>query len=167
MKKIVLGLVLLGLLTMVVWKGFFFYQSVQQINILVNQADLSEISLKFQPNNQQLKVTLAKSEASRAKGLGERAALSNDGMLFFFPTSDRWQFWMKGMQFPLDFVWIQDQRIVGITAKVPAPVPASDKPNGDSIYWTAPVNFVLELPAGKAQALGLQVGDTLQFIKPE
>ena len=164
MKKFFLPLLLLGLCVVALWRGSVYFRLLEKENMLLNQSDLSEVSLQFKPNNQKVRVTLAKSEASRAKGLGEQSALANDGMLFLFPTSERWQFWMKGMQFGLDFVWIQDNRIVGITSNVPAPDPQSAKPFGEVVSWTTPVNLILELPADKAAALGLVVGDTVEHL---
>ena len=41
----------------------------------------------------------------------------------------------------------------------------SYKPNGEVVFWSEPINFVLELPAGKAQELGLKVGDVFQFVE--
>ncbi len=165
MKKFILPLLLLGLLAMAVWRGSIFFRAVERSTMLENKEDLIDLSIKFKPDNQQLNVTLAKSEVARAQGLGDRATLVNDGMLFAFPRSDRWQFWMKGMQFGLDFVWIQNDRIVGITSNVPAPDIKSSKPNGEVVSWSEPINFVLELPAGKAQELGLKVDDVFQFVE--
>ena len=43
----------------------------------------------------------------RTKGLSERDALDSEtGMLFIFDDGRASAFWMKGMRFPLDFVWI-------------------------------------------------------------
>lgn len=163
MKKFFLPLLLLGLCVVALWRGSAYFRLFEKENMLLNQPDLSEVSLQFQPNNQRLRVTLAKSEGSRAKGLGEQSALTNDGMLFLFPISERWQFWMKGMQFGLDFIWIENNRIVGITSNVPAPDAQSDRPYGEVVSWNTPVNVILELPAGKAAALGLAVGNTVEY----
>lgn len=161
MKKPALLVVLLVLFGVVLWQGSQYFFIHTQNNMLMSQSDLSEVILEFEPSNQRLRVTLAKTEASRAVGLGGKSQLSNDGMLFLFPARDRWQFWMKGMQFGLDFVWIQDGRIVGITPDVPAPDPLSDRPYGEVVFWKTPVNLILELPAGRAAALGLEVGDAV------
>lgn len=98
----------------------------------------------------------------KAKGLGGRTTLSeNTGMLFQYPEPDTYPFWMKGMKMPLDIIWIVDNRIVDITAKIPAPrvgdvsLPVY-RPN-------QPVTDILEVRAGFAAKYGLKVGDVVRI----
>ncbi len=45
--------------------------------------------------------------ADLRQGLSGRDSLPTDyGMLFVFPKSDIYEFWMKDMKFPLDIIWI-------------------------------------------------------------
>ena len=63
---------------------------------------------------------VADDEAERKIGLSEKAYLGEDeGMLFVFPekTSSA-GFWMKDMKFPIDIVWINDDKVVKIDKKV-------------------------------------------------
>src|SRR3989338_3043468 len=56
------------------------------------------------------------------KGLGGRERLdAHNGMLFVFPWRRQYTFWMQGMQFPLDLLFIDDTQIVDIVENLPAP----------------------------------------------
>lgn len=107
---------------------------------------------------QTLTVELADNSASWEQGLSGRASLQEgEGMLFIFPTSHIPTFWMKDMQFGLDLIWINDQRIVDITRAVPVPG-SGPLP----IYSPAhKSNWVLEVPSGYADKYGLSVGDVV------
>ena len=117
------------------------------------QPQSSEI-IQIKINDIPLSVEAAKSNESITKGLGERDAIGSDGMLFFMPERNVVNFWMHGMRFPLDFVWIDQNKIVGTISNVQAPVDPSsfELPSYSS---EVPVTHVLELPAGKVAEMKL------------
>jgi uncharacterized membrane protein (UPF0127 family) len=41
-----------------------------------------------------------------------------DGMIFFFDKPLKVSFWMRGMNFPLDIVWVRNNVILGVTENV-------------------------------------------------
>lgn len=110
-----------------------------------------------------LNVSVAASLDAIEQGLSGRSVVPSQGMLFVLPKRDIPRFWMKEMLFDLDMVWIDQDIIVDITHKVPAPdskTPLAELP----IYSpTKPVTLVLEIPAGQSESLGLQVGDKIHF----
>jgi uncharacterized membrane protein (UPF0127 family) len=63
---------------------------------------------------------------------------------------------MRGMRLPLDFIWISDGRVAGVTRNVPATFP------GDLIS-PAPVTQVLEVPGGFADRHGIKTGDRVTW----
>jgi len=64
-------------------------------------------------------VEIAKTNKKRELGLVERDALCQRcGMLFEFSKKARYKFFMKGMRFPIDIVWIADDNIVGIERNI-------------------------------------------------
>lgn len=99
---------------------------------------------------------------SLTKGLGERDEIGSDGMLFFMPERRVANFWMYGMRFPLDFIWIDGATIVGLEENVLAPE-NSNSTELPSYSSEVPVTHVLELPAGKIAELSLSVGMKIEI----
>ncbi len=106
---------------------------------------------------------LVRTPEDREQGLSGRASLPADGgMLFAFEEERRPRFWMRGMRFPLDFIWISgDLRVVDTTENVPAPE-AGVPPGQLPLYRPdAPVQYVLEVNAGTVERFGVLVGSTV------
>jgi uncharacterized membrane protein (UPF0127 family) len=102
---------------------------------------------------------VADTEAKRELGLGNRTTLAeNHGMLFIFDTPSRYGFWMKDTNFPLDFVWIdQNKKIIDITSDVsPETYPEVFYPSGEVLY-------VLEISGGLSKKLGIEIGERADF----
>src|SRR5689334_897593 len=57
---------------------------------------------------------IAHTATQQQKGLGGRPSMPQDsGMLFTYNVSGRYCYWMKGMQFPLDIIWLSaDKRVI-------------------------------------------------------
>jgi len=62
---------------------------------------------------QNIKVDLALTPETQEKGLSGRSGLKDDeGMLFVFEKPDKYSFWMKDMNFPIDIIWMgEDMRV--------------------------------------------------------
>ena len=61
---------------------------------------------------------------SLTQGLGDRDfdEVKGDGMIFVLPKKQVTRFWMKGMRFPLDFYWLDENgQVVGEIKNVPPP----------------------------------------------
>lgn len=104
-------------------------------------------------------VDVAQTPAQRERGLLGRAELGdNEGMLFVFDKPDYYSFWMKGMKFPLDIIWIDKElRVVGVVEKaLPESFPQTFVPN-------VPVSYVLEVNAGFAGENGIRPGDSVSL----
>lgn len=98
---------------------------------------------------------------SRRQGLMGRENLPfGTGMLFDFPHGTRPAIWMRNMHISLDLVFVAaNGRIAHLFERVP---PCADLPC--AIYQAeAPLRWVLELPAGSVDSLGLKVGDNLDL----
>jgi uncharacterized membrane protein (UPF0127 family) len=116
----------------------------------------------FFPNGEVLTAELALTEEDRARGLMFRKDLNEDqGMLFVFEEEGRHAFWMKNMTFSIDILWLDRQkRIVHIEHRVP---PCQNEPC-PSYPPDYPALYVLELRAGAADALNLQLFDRIEFV---
>ena len=101
-------------------------------------------------------VEVAQTEQDRIAGLSGRQGLaSNSGMWFIFPANSEDEFWMQGMQFDLDIVFIgQDMKVLNVAK--------GDKNNPtDRIAPAGPYRYVLEIAAGGAD--GVQAGDVVEY----
>lgn len=104
-------------------------------------------------------VEVADDNSERAQGLSNRGKLNeNAGMLFVFDRPERYGFWMKNMNFPLDIVWIgSDKTVIDIDANVrPESFPTMFTPD-------RPSQYVLEINGGLGEKLSLSVGDRVDF----
>ncbi len=109
---------------------------------------------------QTISVELAITKEEQVQGLANREAIpENHGMLFVYPNYQMSGFWMKGMQFPLDIIWIKDERIVGwVSAQ---PVSASEEL--EIYYPPEPVDKVLELNFSLVEKNNWQIGEKVIF----
>ncbi len=107
-------------------------------------------------------VDVAVTNIEKEKGLGYRKNLEpKHGMLFVYDHQEIFPFWMKGMNFPLDFIWLQGNIIVDITKNV-------QPPNGLDMHVVKPtvkVDKILELNAGEVDAYNIKIGDTVLYNK--
>ena len=103
--------------------------------------------------------------ADHAQGLSDRESLPpRTGMLFVFQSGVVSAFWMKGMRFALDFVWISaDCEVAGVTVDVPPP-----DPNATDVslpFYTSPAAaaYTFEINAGEIAEHSIEVGDPVTF----
>jgi uncharacterized membrane protein (UPF0127 family) len=108
---------------------------------------------------------IAATPEARLLGLMFRDNLPEDsGMLFVYPQSNYWNFWMKNTKMPLDIIWLDEtRRVVHIVYKAQ---PCMSKPCliYASMYRAA---YVLELSSGVSKKWQLNIGDQLIFELPE
>lgn len=105
---------------------------------------------------------VADSADARKKGLGGRENLpANSGMLFIFPKADYFNFWMKGMKFPIDIIWIEDNKIVSITKNVPAPETGTVDADLPIYTSSEPIDSALEVNAGFSDLHDIKIGDRI------
>ncbi len=106
-----------------------------------------------------LKIELATTDETRQLGLGGRVSIPSDyGMLFVFPKSEKYGFWMKDTLVPLDMFWLDEG---GKVVYIAQNVATSSYPA--VFYPTAPGLYVLETVAGFAGAHGIATGTPLQL----
>lgn len=91
------------------------------------------------------------------RGLGYRQNLPEGrGMLFVMPETALQIFCMRGMEFPLDILWLAPGKVVGLEKDI------SPKYQGD-LASPVPVNYVLEVPGGFSVKYGIKVGDRVSW----
>jgi uncharacterized membrane protein (UPF0127 family) len=106
-------------------------------------------------------VEIADTPEKQERGLMFRKDLAdNQGMLFVFPKPDRYGFWMKNMEIPLDFIWIdQDRKIVSLNTGV---MPCAAKPC-PVISPKYPAQYVLEVNSGFIASHSICLDDRVNF----
>jgi uncharacterized protein len=108
---------------------------------------------------QNIRVELALTPEERTLGLSGRDALGDtEGMLFVFPEPGEYLFWMKGMNFPIDIIWIDEKKqiIYVKTNALPENYLETYGPEQDAKY-------VLEVSAGFSEKNNVKVGDKVRF----
>lgn len=108
-------------------------------------------------NRHQFTVEIADNDQSRARGLMFRRELAPDaGMLFDYQTERPASFWMRNTLIPLDMIFIRaNGEIVNVHANA---IPHDETP----IRSAEDVRFILEIPGGRAEELGIRAGDMLE-----
>ena len=111
------------------------------------------------PSGTVLQVEVMVKDEDRAMGLMFRPSLARDrGMLFLFERSDFHGIWMKNCKFPIDIVWLDEERkIVHVAESVP-PCKAEPCPVYTPLQRAA---YVVELNAGQARREKAVLGATL------
>lgn len=117
-------------------------------------------------NSTKINIEIADSPDKRKKGLGGRESLASDsGMLFIFEKPGKYGFWMKGLKFPLDLIWIRESKVVDIIRNA-TPLNLEEKDENLPIYMPKePVDMVLEVMGGFADSHGIKFGDNIEILE--
>ncbi len=100
------------------------------------------------------KVEVAADDQSRETGLMFRKTMAPDaGMLFDFHTPQEVSFWMENTILPLDMLFVRADGTIARVAENATPYSRATIPSGE------PVQVVIELNAGRAEALGIREGE--------
>ena len=93
------------------------------------------------------RLEIAATNTARTLGLGGRDQLPPyQGMLFLFPMPGHYGFWMEGMRFPLDIIFLFRGKVLSIERSL--------SPTSKAIYYPVGlVDQVLEVNAGEADRI--------------
>jgi len=133
--------------------------SIPYLNRITAVQNRAEVKI----NGQIFVADVVRDPQDRAQGLAGRERLAvNEGMLFLFEDEGEYGFWMKGMKFPIDIIWIRDNAIVAIDEYV---FPEPDVPDSERTVYLPPepVDGVLEVGAGRARSLRAETGDPVKM----
>lgn len=139
--KQVIGIIL-GSLALVYFLYWAFVQK-KEMSLLKDDA-MQEITI----GSTKLLVEVVSTPEKIQQGLSGRASLGSDGMLFVLGVRRIPTFWMKEMQFALDFIWIDGTTVVDLTEQVPPPQQSRETSSLPLYSPSVPVTHVLEVPAG-------------------
>ena len=118
-------------------------------------------------NGYEFQLEIAGTPSARSRGLSGRGALADGtGMLFLFDQPAVQSFWMKGMLFPLDFIWLRGETIVDLTQNVMPPSPGTPDSLLPRIIPSEPVDRVIEVNAGTISRFKFEPGQAVQILLP-
>ncbi len=131
------------------WLGVFSSGSMRRETVRIGAASFS--------------AEVAETPVARGRGLSGRESLAQDAaMLFIFPKTGSYGFWMKDMHFPLDLIWINGEEIVGIEKNVDPQIGASVF-SLKTYYPPSAADKVLEISGGLSDRYGFRAGDKAEF----
>lgn len=146
--------------------GFIVILLVFSVIVLlqINAASLPKSKVTI--DNHTFSVEIASTSAQQQLGLSGRASLPKDqGMLFLFAAPNRYPFWMKDMQFPLDMIYINNNKIVDIFQNVPIPKSTDTDATLPKYIPNAQANQVLEINAGQVKQYSFKKGDSVKVTQ--
>lgn len=139
--RLILGIFVVMVLAAVILRVYQFFNSREKVEIMIG--------------SQKISAEVAKTPDTHAKGLSGRESLGEGrGMLFIFNSSAKQIFWMRGMQFPLDFIWIRGDEIRDLSPNVPTDYPGLLTPKEE-------VDKVLEVNSGFIEKYRIMIGDKI------
>lgn len=107
---------------------------------------------------------VAQTDQEKNTGLSNKTTLPKDtGMLFIFNSPLNIPFWMKNMKFPIDIIFIADNKILRILSNVPIPAEGANDDEIPKYTSLTPYNNVLEITAGLAKEYKFKVGDSVKI----
>jgi uncharacterized membrane protein (UPF0127 family) len=149
MKKVIIAI----LVILVVFLGLLFLKPIRKdIYVEYKTTNINILGTEFTAQ-------IADNDPLRELGLSYRNSLDdNSAMLFVFERPSVYKFWMKDMKFPIDMIWLDENKeVIHIEKDVkPETFPESFGPNKNAKY-------IIEIKANRVDQIGLSVGDILEF----
>ena len=126
----------------------------------IKQGQMLPITASAEIGGETINLEVAQTPEQQAIGLMFRESLAdNRGMLFPFQQERTARFWMKNVSISLDMIFLNGDLVVGIAKDVPGckldPCPTYGP--------KALVDRVIELRGGRAEELGIEVGDKISI----
>jgi uncharacterized membrane protein (UPF0127 family) len=115
--------------------------------------------------NKTYKLWVANDFRKRYRGLSNLDKMEKDnGMLFFLPEAAIHEFCMVEMKFPLDFIWLRGNKVVGLieNASPLAKNRTKLKPT-EVLRINKHSDRVIELNAGEIRKNKIKIGDPVNF----
>ena len=133
--RVIKAMIVIVVLGMVVWAIFL------RADQLITKHTILSIGTKT------YQAEIANTDQLRQKGLSGRSILNDNAvMLFVFDESDYHKIWMKNMHFPIDVLWLnENKKVVHIERQL-----QPDDPPHKEYTTLVPAKYIVEMSAGKA-----------------
>ncbi|MDR2709005.1 MAG: DUF192 domain-containing protein [Elusimicrobiota bacterium] len=147
---------------MKVLSHYFFATIIVILFCSFSFADSANLpTAKVQVGGNVFSLLVAKTSAQQQKGLGGYKTIPQDGMIFIFARPQTLVFYMKDMLFPIDIIWIANNKVVGFSLNVPVEKNVAVK-DLKLYYSPALCDTVIELAAGSVKKLNIKAGDIVK-----
>lgn len=140
-------------------KGNPLQKNVQAEDYIAPPLPVAQVVLEGRDGLTRVEAEVANTSASISRGLMWRRTLDEGkGMLFVYGGPSTMKFWMKNTLISLDMIFItQELRVLGVVERA---VPNSL----ESLGFAEPSMYVLEVPGGYAQKIGLKAGSKVELL---
>jgi uncharacterized protein len=109
-------------------------------------------------NGHIINIEVVDTESKKTEGLSNRNILCPEcGMLFIFDKPGNYGFWMKDMNFPLDFVFINNNRVIDLKQNI------SPETYPSTITASSAFDKVLEVNSGYVSKYNLKIGQSISL----
>lgn len=143
-------------LVIVLAAAFYFFGGSHRLFSV--GADQNSAATAVVINNHRVNVEVAVSDLEKSAGLSNRAQLDqNAGLVFFYNQPTIPTFWMKGMSFPIDIIWIYRSKVVEIEKNLPA------DDSSTSYSPSSKIDAALEVNAGWSETNNIKIGDKVSY----
>ncbi len=130
------------------------------IGLLIITFVMSKKATQVTVNDKTFNVSIAKTEKERQTGLSNTEKLSeNQGMLFVFDKPDFYSFWMKNMDYPIDIIYINGDKV---TTVIENAKPGTSEANLEIYQPDSESDKVLEINAGLAKKYNIRKGTIIK-----
>lgn len=110
-------------------------------------------------------VEVAETNEERSLGLSNRTRLDDQsGMVFVFTKNSKPVFWMKDTKIPLDIIWINDNKIIGIEKNVQPELGVTDS-KLKKYHAPSEIDYVLEVNGGFSDKNSIKVGEMISGLE--
>ena len=125
-----------------------------------------EQSKQLKINDVVITVEVADTPSKRTTGLSGRDTLaSNAGMLFVFPETKKYRFWMKDTKIPLDFIYVRAGKVVDVYRNAQPPVPGQSDSTLPQYEPVESIDMMIETNAGFIDQHNVKVGDSVYELR--
>lgn len=137
-------------------------REINDTNVSKNRSQTPKVKI----SDTIFEVEVAITDIQRSRGLSDRDILeNNNGMVFVFNKDSATQFWMYGMKFPLDLIWISSScEVVDITYNAEQPEHPTSSQNLVLYSSKLPATYTLEINAGEANLHSINIGEEVKFF---
>ncbi|SDK45805.1 DUF192 domain-containing protein [Natronorubrum texcoconense] len=156
-----------------VWKSLLLIATLSLIGLLVLQLgfvtppwaeERAEVRVLEADTGDELAVIdaeVADTRAERYTGLSDHDSLADgEGMLFVHSSEGERTYVMREMDFDIDIIFVDADR--EITSIEEARAPETDE-DGEDLEHTGQAQYVLEVPRGYADGMGIEPGDVIEI----